>query len=325
MDDIGSYIFNKRVQKASLHFKKLKEDDKKYLIEYRGDTEEKDWRNYMIEILNKRRKITPDIPITRTRLHYKALKLLYYFDPEHYDPESIIQNYPIAFRQKKENWLSQLEAAVDLTFMLCDYPKDDGDDVFVYRGQRNYDRYKDLNSEDIIEEPGFLSTTLNEITAMNFSEGTTLMRIAVEPKTQLPFISPDLDARSNYDGGNESEVLFPPYTQFQFLNRTSKDGINFINFRVVKLPDIPKLKKDRLKYKKDYIADFRERIDKLDELYKDISPSSTASNSEASTPSNSVPPSPAHHYGGGSRKKSKRKTRRKTRKYKKKLIYKQNK
>jgi len=342
-----SYWDNRRVLEAHHHFRRLNELFKSLLVEYRGDTDADEWREYMRYIIRE----TGETPF-----HFSVMSWLLYLSSRLNKKHSSIlpsrkktmQKNPHIFRQEERHWVDQLEKNVELIKLLNGYPKSKGENVFVYRGQRDNSMFTSLTPGQIYVTPAFFSTTLNVSTAINFAGGfdTTdrIIKIDIPSGFQLPVISENITELNNYQrGGSEAEVLYPPNTKFQFMGitqqvlvvYTDRNGefqekrIDIINLRLSKLAPIPN--------KKTFIKKLLPLVKKIAEKYylPETPSSSQISNmtdsqpeSQPESPPQSPPPSPSHDYGGGSRKKtkkSKRKTRRKTRKYKKKLIYKQNK
>ena len=121
-----------------------------------------------------------------------------------------------------------MERCIDLIFLLNDYPIStmEEENVIVYRGQKDYSFYDGMVEGTTFVQPSFFSTTLNIDTARNFAGGSEiLLRILVPNNVPLPFISERLTPLSNSTGGNESEILFPPSTEFRFIDFTIENGI----------------------------------------------------------------------------------------------------
>lgn len=126
------YWTNPRVIEALQYFISLNASFKGLLIEYRGDTDADDWREFM-KLIKDQTGETPLHYSTMSWLLYLNLKLERGFLSKLPSRKSTIILYPHIFRQTKENWIDQLEKDVDLMDLLNGYPKSEGDDIFVYR------------------------------------------------------------------------------------------------------------------------------------------------------------------------------------------------
>ena len=321
---IFQYIFSQRVQNAFLHFIQLHYLSKTLLIEYRGDTDPDDWRNFLQSIFAQQGSYP---------LHYKAINFFYYLNWKKLPSTTTIRKeHPLIYRQTASVWTGQLERCIDLIFLLNDYPISTMEEnVIVYRGQKDYSFYDGMVEGTTFVQPSFFSTTLNIDTARNFAGGSKiLLRIQVPNNVPLPFISERLTPLSNSTGGNESEILFPPSTEFRFIDFTIENGIKMINLQLLKFSDVPTEQHERELFRQEYMENLTDQIKKLEEIYyREFTPSSTQSttppSSQSYSPYSSYPSSPRSPRKGGSRKKTKKRNiRRKTKKYKKKLIYKQN-
>jgi hypothetical protein len=232
---ILQYIFNKRVQNAFLHFLGLMSNSyTRHLIEfYKGNTEPEDWRQFWKNYLDSKGDEDPSL------MHYKILNFLFRFDLN--NPQTmreIMMEHPLIFRVDPDQWVDQLGSAVDLMFVLCDYPKDPSvrEEVFVYRGQWDYSFYDGKEPGEVFEQKGFFSTTLNRDTALSFSNRSherKIIRIRIPPGFPVPVINDRLTRFSVYERGNESEVLCPPSSTFRFEGIHEEDGIDYIDLELV--------------------------------------------------------------------------------------------
>ena len=318
---IFQYIFSQRVQNAFLHFIHLHSPSKALLIEYKGDTDPDDWRVFLQSIFNQQGSFP---------LHYKTINFFYYLNWKKLPTTTTIRKeHPLIYRQTASVWTGQLERCIDLIFLLNDYPISTMEEnVIVYRGQKDYSFYDGMVEGTTFVQPSFFSTTLNIDTARNFAGGSEiLLRILVPNNVPLPFISERLTPLSNSTGGNESEILFPPSTEFRFIDFTIENGIKMINLQLLKFSDVPTEQHERELFRHEYMENLTDQIKKLEELYyREFTPSSTQSTTPPSSQSyspytsyQSSPRSPRSPRKGGSikkTKKSKRNIRRKTKKYK---------
>jgi len=278
------YTSNPYVILSYEHFLSLSTENKELLTQYKGEIDEDDWRRFADDSRFKK----------KGPLNYVVINFLLKTTPLKREPPELIRRLTI------RDWKKQILSCIDLIDLLNQFPTTE-EEIFVYRGQPQYDFYEQLHEgETFVIEP-FFSTTLNIEVAKNFGsrKPTHLIKLLIPKNTILPFISEKLTLTPNVIGGSESEILFPPNCRYQYMGKTTEDGREIYNIQIVEVPRL--LRGFKTSFKNAFEPKSKEIYEKY---YKE--------NSD-------------EEDGSGKKKKSKRKkknknTRRK-RKYKQSSIY----
>ena len=98
-----------------------------------------------------------------------------------------------------------------------------GNDLLVYRGIKLW--CDDFVQNNIMTDGGFVSTTLDLQTAMNFCSGPYSMLLIIHvPWTTRVYIPYLVDSNELVkESGESSEIIFPPSTRFQRMQQGTLD------------------------------------------------------------------------------------------------------
>lgn len=237
-------------------------DGKKAIEQYKGDTDYDDLREQM---LRKEYELKGPLDFRAINEYFRLSTFVKFRDI-----------HQIFYRMDLVAWIKQLLSCVDLIFALYDFPKVLKSDKFVvvYRGQQDYSFYEHLERDSQFTIPSFFSTSLNKITAFNFSKrgSNTKIEIIIPEGFLLPFINDKLTYLSNYEGGNESEVLLPPRCKFQYIGRFEDTDSITLKLLLINIPNI----KNRERFKTKFIENNARKIIKADShYYRETTPQST--------------------------------------------------